>query len=349
MSTQPLTSRRLEFDDPTEAIEFYFSMGWTDGLPVVPPTAERVRRFLEHAGRSPSQIVGEEPIRGRVITAEKVATNAVMAGCLPQYLPVVLAAVEAMCEPQFNLHAVTVSTMGAAVLAVVNGPISRTLGLNSGVSVFGPGHRANATIGRAIRLVISNVTGAVPGILDKATLGHAGKYTWCIAEAEDASPWEPLHVERGLTADQSAVTIFPGLSPIQVVHEVAAGQPGSILTGLSEGIFLTGSNQEEIVVVLTPETIGHMQSAGWSKRRVKELVFEETQRRASDRARSGETAASSNDGDKLTGIAQAPDSITLIVAGGQAGTFSHIIPLWGGGSNSRPVTREIRAPEVEAA
>ena len=215
MSTQPLTSNRLEFDDAVEVVEYYFDQGWTDGLPVVPPTVDRVAEFLDAAGRSASDIVGTEPTKGRVITAEKMAINAVMAGCRPEYFPVVVAAIEAMSEPQFNLHAISVSTMGAAVMTVVSGPIARELSLNSGVNVFGPGNRANATIGRAVRLVMMNVTGAEPGELDKATLGHAGKYTWCIAEAEEASPWEPLHVERGFDHDQSAVSVFAGLSPFQ--------------------------------------------------------------------------------------------------------------------------------------
>ena len=159
LTSQPLTSDLFEFDSSVDVIEHYFRSGWTDGLPVVPPTPERVGEFLDYVGRSPSEIMGTEPTKGRVITVEKVAINAVMAGCLPEYFPVVLAAVEALVEPQFNLHAITVSTMGAAVLAVVNGPIANDLAMNSSVSVFGPGHRANATIGRAIRLVIINVTG----------------------------------------------------------------------------------------------------------------------------------------------------------------------------------------------
>ena len=141
MSTQSLTSDLLEFDGAADVIEHYFRSGWTDGLPVVPPTPERVGEFLDYVGRSPSEILGTEPTKGRVITVEKVAINAVMAGCLPEYFPVVLAAVEALVEPQFNLHAITVSTMGAAVLAVVNGPIANDLAMNSSVSVFGPGHQ----------------------------------------------------------------------------------------------------------------------------------------------------------------------------------------------------------------
>ena len=172
MTVRSLTSKRLEFASADEAIESYLERGWTDGLPVVPPTPVRVGDFLEYSGRPPSEIIGAEPTKGRVITAEKVAINAVMAGCLPEYGPVVLAAVEALCKPSFNLHAITVSTAGAAVLVAVNGPAASETGLNSGVSLFGPGHRANATIGRAVRLAIGNVTGAAPGVLDKATLGH---------------------------------------------------------------------------------------------------------------------------------------------------------------------------------
>ena len=238
MSNLPLTSNRYAFDDATEAIEYYLRQGWTDGLPIVPPTPQRVSQFLEYTGLSPSEIVGAEPVKGRVITAEKVAINAVMAGCLPEHLPVVIAAVEAMSETPFNFHGVSVSTAGTVVLTVVSGPIAKELAVNSGVSVFGPGHRANATIGRAVRLIISNVTGAVPGVLDKSTLGHAGKYTWCIAEAEDESLWEPLHVERGFSASQSAVTVFAGLSPIQA--SIAGTRGGESVFGGPHGCHVRG-------------------------------------------------------------------------------------------------------------
>ena len=340
MSVRPLASNRLEFADADEAVEHYFRQGWTDGLPVVPPTVERVRRFLEHAGRSPAEIVGSEPVKGRVITAEKVAINAVMAGCLPQYFPVVLAAIQAMSEPQFNLHAVTASTMGAAVLTVVNGPIATELQINSGVSVFGPGHRANATIGRAIRLVVTNVIGALPGVIDQATLGHGGKYSWCMAEAEDLSPWEPLHVERGLSLDQSAVTVFAGLAPIQVSsHD---GDPESILAAFRYGMLAAGPGQAELVVVICPEHLGIIDSAGWSKGAVKERLFELGQRPLSEWKSSGaETAAAEDDPGTLLGVADSPDSITLLVAGGAAGGMSAIVRLWGGGSNSVSVTKEI--------
>ena len=340
---QPLTSELFEFDSSADVIEHYFRSGWTDGLPVVPPTPERVLDFLDYAGRSPSEILGTEPTKGRVITVEKVAINAVMAGCLPEYFPVVLAAIEALCEPQFNLHAITVSTMGAAVLAVVNGPIASDLAMNSSVSVFGPGHRANATIGRAMRLVIINVTGALPGVLDKATLGHPGKYTWCIAEGEEVSPWEPLHVERGLGAESSAITLFAGLSATQVSNHTG-NYPEAILTSFRDAMFSAGYGQGEIVVVLCPEHVGYLGGAGWSKADVKEFLHESAHRKAVEWVSAGHMSPDGADPEAMLATAQSADSITVLVAGGFAGAFSQVIPLWGGGSNSRSVCKQVVVP-----
>lgn len=344
MSSQPLTSELLEFDAATDVIEHYFRAGWTDGLPVVPPTPERVEEFLGYVGRSPSEILGTEPTKGRVITVEKVAINAVMAGCLPEYFPVVLAAVEALVEPKFNLHAITVSTMGAAVLAVVNGPIANDLAMNSSVSVFGPGHRANATIGRAIRLVIINVTGAVPGVLDKATLGHPGKYTWCIAEGEEVSPWEPLHVERGLDAGSSAITLFAGLSATQVPNHTG-NTPESILVSFGDAMFAAGHGQGEVVVVLCPEHVGYLGNAGWSKADVKGYLSERAKRKVSEWLDAGHTTPDGADPEAMLATAPSADNITVLVAGGFAGAFSQVIPLWGGGANSQSVCREIIVPK----
>jgi len=341
MAIKPLTSDRFDFDDATDAIEFYFTKGWTDGLPVVPPTPGKVAGFLNAAGRSPSEILCTEPTKGRVITAEKVAINAVMAGCLPEYFPVVAAAVEAMSEPEFNLHGITASTAGAAVLALVNGPIANELHLNSGVSLFGPGHRANATIGRALRLVIINGSGSVSGEIDKATIGHPGKYTWCIAEAEEVSPWDPLHVERGSPDDHSAVTVFAGLSPIQAAfHE--SGRPEEILTSFTNALFASGQEQEEVVIVICPEHMGYIRSSGWSKDDVRSFLFESTQRKVADWTGSGAfPGGPPQDPDVLYRVAKRPESFTLLVGGGAAGAFSSIIPLWGGGAGSRSVTKDI--------
>ena len=343
MAEPDLSSKLLEFEDQSQVVEEYFARGWTDGLPIVPPTPDQVRRFLASAGRSPSDILGTEPTKGRVITAEKVAVNAVMAGCLPEYFPVVAAAVEALCEPQFNPHAITASTMGAAVLVVVNGPIAKEIGVNSGVNVFGPGHRANATIGRAIRLVIINATGSTSGEIDKATLGHPGRYTFCMAEAEVVSPWEPLHVERGFAAQDSVVSIFAALSGIQVTNH-ASSLPGEILTSFKDAMFAVGPRRGELVVVLCPEHVGNMKAAGWTKAQVKQFLFESAQRSDADWRAAGVDVPAGQDGaSRMVSVAAEPDSVTVVVAGGAAGAWSSIIPLWGGGSGSRSVSKRVLA------
>jgi hypothetical protein len=336
-----LTSRVLDFDDSSQVIEDYFDRGWTDGLPIVPPTPERVQEFLDVSHRSASDVIGTEPTKGRVITAEKVAINAVMAGCRPEYFPVVATAVEAMCEPEFNLHAITASTMGAAVLMVVGGPVVDEIGINSGVSVFGPGHRANATIGRAIRLVIINATGSSSGEIDKATLGHPGKYTWCMAENLDVSPWEPLHVERGLSESDSAVTIFAALSGIQIANHVSQ-DPREILQSFQDGMFAIGANHGELNIVLCPEHIGHFRAAGWTKNQVKQALFEIAQRSDGDWRAAGEVLPDSDDDTRMVTTASKPENINVLVAGGGAGAFSSIIPLWTAGNGTRSVTKRIQ-------
>lgn len=343
MSSAYLTSHRHEVNDYLEANELYHERGWSDGLPIIPPTEDLVLRFLEASGRDASDVLGIEPVRGRVLTVEKAAINAVMAGCKPEYFPVVLAAAEAICEDQFNLHAITASTMGAAILIVVNGPIVRQIGLNSGINLFGPGRRANATIGRALRLIAINVIGAVPGELDKATFGHAGKYSWCIAEAEEESPWEPLHVERGLSAGDSAVSVFAGLSPWQATNH-AGHTPEDILTTVADVLKAVGPDQGEVVLIMSPEHVGHMRSARWSKRQVKEFLADKTKRTVGDWMDAGrlETKQVTEDPDRLLGVCRSPESVTIVVAGGAAGAFADIIPLWAGGTRSKPVTRAIQ-------
>ena len=343
MTSLQLSSGLLEFDTWNQVVEEYMDRGWTDGLPIVPPTPELVTACLAAAGRGPSDILGTEPTKGRVITAEKVAVNTVMAGCRPEYFAIVAAAVEAMCEPQFNLHAITASTQGAAVLAIINGPIAEQVGLNSGVSVFGPGHRANATIGRAIRLVIINATGAQSGEIDKATLGHPGKYTWCMAEAENVSPWGPFQTDRGFSSGQSTISLFAALSPIQVDNH-AFQQPEEILVSFREAMFAGGSglNQGEIVVVLCPEHVGNLERAGWSKGQVREFLYETAQRTVSGWRSAGRFI---RDGagadDEILHSTMSSDGISIVVAGGGAGAFSCVIPLWSGGTGSKSVTRLI--------
>ena len=184
--------------DVIEALERCYELGWTDGLPVVPPTDYRVREFVEASGRDAAETVGELPERRREISVGHVAANAVMAGCLPEYMPVVLTAAEAMLDPVFNLVGPSSSLGGAGILVIVNGPVAGELGINGRSNLFGPGNRANATIGRTIRLILMNACAAVPGLFDRSVIGHPGKYSYCIAEAEGETHWTPLHVERGL-------------------------------------------------------------------------------------------------------------------------------------------------------
>jgi hypothetical protein len=340
-----LTSQSFEVSGALEAIETYFERGWTDGLPIVPPTPEMVASFLEAANRQPGHVLGVETTKGAVITAEKAAINAVMAGCRPEYMPVVAAAVEAIAEDRFNLHGITVSTMGAGILLVVNGPIAERLGMNSAESVFGPGNRANATIGRAIRLIISNVLGTRAGELDKATLGHPGKYTWCIPEKSSRLPWEPLHVTRGLAADDSAVTVFAGLSGLQV-GEHEANTPEAVLDAFASRLHAAGAGMQEVLVVICPEHAAHLQRAGWSRQQVCDYLFERTSSPAAGGVAPGGVRGGSEHVPVVseTGALASPEAVVPIVAGGDGGAWSMVIPMWSAGARTRSVTRRINLP-----
>ena len=219
MSDPPLSSAVHDTTDAFAANELFQERGWTDGLPVVPPTEEGVRRFLAAARLAPDDVVGVEPVRRRRITAEKVAIAAVMAGGLPAYMPVLVAVVKALCDPVFGLHGSTASTGGSTPFIVVNGPIRGAIGMNATHNVLANGARANAAIGRTVRLLIINVLGGVPGQLDRSTLGHPGKFTFCVAEDEEDCPWVPLAEERGVPAGVSAVTVMAAESPHQIMNE----------------------------------------------------------------------------------------------------------------------------------
>ena len=348
MTTTRLTSTSIELPSALEAIETFFDNGWSDGLPVVPPTPEAVAAMLDGTSLAPEAILGVEPVKGAIITAEKAAINAVMAGCKPEYMPVVVAAIEAITRPEFNLHGITVSTMGAAILLVVNGPITKELEINSGVSVFGPGHRANATIGRAIRLIVLNVLGTRSNDgLDKGTLGHPGKYTWCIAENEDRLPWEPLHVTRGLNENDSAVTVFSGLSGTPFgEHETS--DPEQILDAYAQRMYPLGPGVGETIIVTAPEHAAHFEREDWDKRRVEQHLFESARKTVAQWAemglpsgtRTGQAETPANPDDVLNLLAS-PESVIPIVAGGDGGAWSMVIPTWGRGLGSKAVTRQI--------
>jgi hypothetical protein len=339
-----LTSAEHAIEGWPQAIEAYFERGWTDGLPVVPATEDAVRGFLDAAGLAPDEVVLTEPVRRRTITAEKLAINAVLAGCRPAYMPVLLAALEAMAAPEFTLHGAITSTGGSATLLVVNGPIRRTLDLNGGSNVFGPGWRANATIGRAIRLVTLNCLGALPGVLDRSTQGHPGKYTYCIAEHEEASPWEPLHVERGFAPEASTVTVFAAEGPHNALSHYGLGAEAILVTVGDTMASLGSFSPGQSFVALAPEHVAILARDGFTKPRIKEALYGYARRTRADLKRGGKLPGAIEPGDETAWVHRGtgPDDIHLVVAGGGPGGHSAFIPSWSRARNSLIVTREIR-------
>jgi hypothetical protein len=337
-----LSSEQVEVADSLESIiEFYESRRWTDGLPIVPPTPERVEAMIAGAGRPGGEVVAILPPAKGIATVEKIAINAVMAGCRPIYMPVIVAAVEALADPSFNLNAVQGTTNPVAPLLIVNGPVRATCGFNAGYGCFGPGARANATVGRALRLILINVGGGVPGEADMAVAGHPGKYTFCVAENEEESPWEPLHVERGLPRDASAVTVV-GISGF--INTLQAG-----VTDLAEALTFIGSNDYRFggssIVALNPAQARTLADGGLDKAALKRGIYERSKKRVRDfeRAwldtRSGDLP-SLDDPDAEVPIARRPEDLIVIVAGAAgAGNHSLALPSFG---NSRPVTRAVR-------
>ncbi|MBI2371555.1 MAG: hypothetical protein HYV08_15210 [Deltaproteobacteria bacterium] len=345
----PLQSRRYEVPDPIEAIEFCYQKGWTDGLPVVPPTEGRIRAMLDAAGLSPETVLGELQARRRIVTAEKVAINAVMAGCLPAYMPVVATAVQAMTDPAFSLHGPVASTSGMGLLVIVNGPVARALQINGGENLFGPGNRANATIGRAIRLILMNCFGATPGLLDRSAFGHPGKYSYCIAENEPVSPWTPLHVERGCPPGSSAVTVMAGESPHQVVNQTAR-TPEAILATVADVLAAAGrmnvTGQGEYAVLIGQEHMRLIAAAGWGKPEIRQFLFAHARRSVAELKRAARLPGPPQPGDeeKRLGIVEQPDHLLIVAAGGATGGYSATIAGWVGRGHSRAVTKQIQTP-----
>ncbi len=342
--TTELQSKRYPADDPAQAIELAFEKGWTDGLPVVPPTEARVRAMLAAAGLEPQQEVAFITNRQVAVTAEKVAINAVMAGCKPEYMPVVVAAIEGIADPRWGYHGPATSTGGAGVLMIVNGPIARALDFNSGDNLFGPGWRANATTGRAVRLIMRNVIGTLPGKLDRGTLGHSGKYTYVIAENEGDSPWTPLHVERGCRPEQSAVTVMAAMAPHQFYNQLSNTAAG-VLTTLCDAIRNPGTaGQPNYCVVLAGEHMRTIAADGWSKSDIRKFVFENSKNTVAHFKRTGRIpgAVKPEDESAPRPLVVSADDILVVAAGGRAGSFSCYIPGWGSRTSSQAVTVVIK-------
>jgi peroxiredoxin len=319
---------RLDAGSSGDELEEMFERGWTDGLPVIPPTTERVQAML--GGRDGDASLGPVPPGLGEATLARVAACAVLAGCRPEYFPVVLAAARAALKPVFNLNGQAVTTQPAGQLIVVNGPVRERLGLNGGIGALGPGWRANLTIGRALRLVISLTGGGYAGRLDRATLGHPGKLGFCVAEDEETSPWEPLHVERGFASEQSVVTLIACDSPLSI-SDHRSTEPEELARVLGWAGAATWSPNwwplgAPSVFVICPEHADMFRRARWSKDRVREEIFTAVRRPARE-LRWGETTPEvlAADDEDLIPKWSAPEDILLLVAGGEAGRYSAVL------------------------
>jgi thiol-disulfide isomerase/thioredoxin len=346
----PLSSRRVEVAPLEDEIEACFDRGWTDGLPVVPPTPLRVVRMLAGTTRDPREVIGDVPPNNVPCTVEKAAINAVMAGCRPEYFPVVLAALEAALQDDFCLHGLLATTYFSGPLIIVNGPVRQRIGMNSGINALGQGNRANATIGRALQLIVRNVGGGRPGEIDRAALGHPGKYTFCFAEDEEGSPWEPLSVERGFPEGVSTVTLFPG-DGVQPVVDQLSRTPESLARTFALCLRSVAHPKipmaADAVLVVCPEHAQVFRQAGWSKRRLREELDGLLQLPGKELVR-GAQGISEGIPEGFEGLTLPkfkPDGLLLVHAGGRAGKFSAIISGWIGSraGGSRPVTWEIRS------
>jgi hypothetical protein len=344
-------------DLDADPIEQLHARGVTDGLPVVPPTPGRVARFVAAAGRPAAAVVAEVPPNYAPATVEKIAVNAVMAGCRPEYMPVILAAVDAACDEAFDLHGVSATTNAPAPLIVVNGPIRAALDINCGAGLFGPGWRANATIGRALRLVCVNVGGARPGQISMSTLAHPGRYTYCIGEREEASPWPSLAVEHGFGAGESVVALLAADAPLGV-YDHRSRTPEDLLGTIAGSLAVVSNHKAthwgDTLVVLSPEHAATVGGTGWTKADVQRWLWRHLRRPVRE-LRPGvgggeglpehvlaKFADPATDGTLIPKF-RAPENLKLVVAGGTAGRYTAIVPGWTFSKGSNLVFRRIHA------
>ena len=340
-----LASRRYDVSDVMAAQEFYHSRGWTDGLPVVPPTAGAVEACLDWAMLAPDHLIGIEPVRARAITAEKLAVNAVMAGCLPMHFPVVVAAFTAMLREPFLLHGATSSTGGCAVLVIVNGPIAAETGMDPTFNALASSDRASTAIGRALRLCLINLLDVRPGAIDRSSLGHPGKISYCLAEDEAGSDWLPLSDERGMPASASCVTVMAAGAPRQLMNEWTT-VPEDILDTYAAEMRANMRHYSiwpgNYAIVVPPQLRAHFNAAGWSKADIRAYLFETARIRRAEWAECGKGAVVRDRGSREYAALTAPEDLLVVAAGGPAGGFGAVIPPWLG-TKSRAVTVAIGA------
>ncbi|MBT3332086.1 MAG: thioredoxin, partial [Rhodospirillaceae bacterium] len=346
----PMVSRLIPLGAREDAIEACYERGWSDGLPVVPPTQERVLAMLEGTTRAADEVLGPMPSNLDTCTVEKVAINAVMAGCRPEYMPVVLAAIEAVLEEDYCLHGTLATTRFVGPVVIVNGPIAQQIGMNGKGNALGQGNRANATIGRAVQLAVRNIGGGKPQGVDRATLGNPGKLTYCFCEDEDGSAWEPLVVDRGLPAGTNAVTVFAGFG-LQGVIDDKARSPEELVETFATSLRAVDNVNKfpgpDCLLVVCPEHENSLMEGGWDKARLhKELMARMVV--PAESVMRGTHGMAEGVNPKLAGKTVSklvPTGLLIVRAGGGAGKFSGIIAGWTPGTpeSSRPVTKEIKS------
>lgn len=338
--------------EESDAQEAFFENGWTDGLPIVPPTPERVEAMLATASVIDEKVlIGVIPARGKGITLEQAAVHAVMAGCRPEYFPVVVAAFEALFDASFNAHTALTSTGGASTALIVSGPIAQEIGMNARHNCLGSGNRANLTIGRAVRLAVMNVLGARSGELDASSFGNQGKISFCFAEDPPPAPWRPLHEELGYEPGDTTVTVMP-LEGVRQVAQQLSGDAAEILRTVASAMkspftFSTGKGGQALVL-LGPEHAGFCIEQGWTQQEVREFLCRESRIRPEDLLAAGvqlEVDGShpmipGEDG-KLASVGS-PDDVILVTAGGEGAGWSAHAPSWAPKVHARASTRRVR-------
>ena len=346
--TDLLQARKIELAESEDIMEACFERGWSDGLPLVPPTPLRVTRMLSSTDRSADEIVGSVPPDNRPCTIEKIAINAVMAGCKPDYLQVVIAALRAALKDEFCMHGLLCTTYFSTPVMIVNGPITKQIGMNSGVNALGQGNRANATIGRALQLIVRNVGGGIPGGIDRATLGNPGKYTFCFCEDESDAEWPSLSMDRGYTREDSVVNLFAG-SGVQPFVDQQSRQPESLAKNLANSLRSVANTRSfgmaDAIIVISPEHRRVLRECGWTKPNLKQALYDELKTPGADIIR-GKDGIAEGMPEKFKDIMLnkfRDDGLHIVGAGGKAGMFSAIISGWlaSGEKGSQLVSQQI--------
>ena len=338
----------IEPDAEKISYEFYMKKQ-TDGLPVIPPTGARVRKFIEFSSLNKEDLIAVLPPRVGKATVEKIAVNSVMAGCIPQFMPIIQHSIKAISNEKFNLPGVNSTTHPVAICTILNGPIGTEIGINSGAGCLGPGNIVNATIGRAIRLCMINIAGAIPGIGDHATMGSPSKYSFCFGEAENENPWGPLHVERGFSLDESTVTMMALDSPHNV-NDHRSKTAEDLMDTIIDTASVAGCNNShvpgEMLIIMSPEHAKTIADDGWSKENIKDYFHENAIVPVDLGDRGGRKLDEKWIQDGNVPITRKPEDVVLVVAGGPG---RHTMICHGFGTSSESITELIKLKNGTAA